>query len=73
MLLMRRLLHPSAPQRPRPTRRVLLKCLMLRRSLGQPHLTLLRQTKLRIQEQVHRRLRRYHTLQLRDRRVNRFP
>ena len=42
MLLMRRLLHPSALQRPRPTRRVLLKCLMLRRSLGQPHLTLLR-------------------------------
>lgn len=73
MLLMRRLLHPSALQRPRPTRRVLLKCLMLRRSLGQPHLTLLRQTKLRIQEQVHRQLRRCRTLQLRDRRVSRFP
>ena len=42
MLLMRRLLYPSALQRPRPTRRVLLKCLMLRRSLGQPCLTLLR-------------------------------
>lgn len=73
MLLMQRLLRRSALQRPRPTRRVLLKHLMLRRSLGQPCLTLLRQTRLRIQEQVHRRLRRYHTLQLRDRRVNRFP
>lgn len=73
MLLMQRLLRPSAPQRPRLTRRVLLKRLMLRRSLGQPHLTLLRQTRLRIQEQVHRRLRRCRTLKLRDRRVSRFP
>lgn len=73
MLLMQRLLRPSAPQRPRPTRRVLFKRLMLRRSLGQPCLTLLWQTKLRIQEQVHRRLRRCRTLRLRDRRVSRFP
>ena len=73
MLLMRRLLHPSALQRPRPTRRVLLKCLMLRRSLGQPCPTLLQQIRLRIQEQAHRRLRRCRTLQLRDRRVSRFP
>ena len=73
MLLMQHLLRRSALQRPRPTRRVLFKRLMLRRSFGQPCLTLLRQTKLRIQEQVHRRLRRCRTLQLRDRRVSRFP
>lgn len=42
MLLMQRLLRPSAPQRPRLTRRVLLKRLMLRRSHDQPCLTLLR-------------------------------
>lgn len=73
MLLMQRLLRRSALQRPRLTRRVLFKRLMLHRSLGQPCLTLLRQTKLRIQEQVHRRLRRCRTLKLRDRRVSRFP
>lgn len=72
MLLMQHPLHRSALQRPRPTRRVLLKHLMLRRSLGQLCLTLLRQTKLRIQEQVRRRLRRCRTLKLRDHRASRF-
>ena len=73
MLLMQRLLRPSALQRSRPTRRVLLKPLTLRRSLGQPCPTLLWQIRLHIQEQAHRQPRRRRTLRLRDRRASRFP